>query len=169
MEAEKAIASTLCAYLEGAVRVQVRNKLPRRMVDIMRASDCHFSSKMALKVKILSDLYKEGKFSSFIAYITKVKDYIEEKIKDYTIHFCDDKVSEDQKTRPQVMAEAITSELVNFVEGNVTDLNKTDINEWLSTFDVELRSELVLSLKPYQLLSGYTLRELNLENFKFQI
>lgn len=171
MDTEEAIASTLCAYFEGPIRVRAGNKLARKMVDVMKNSDHYFSSKMALKVKILLDLYREENFSSYMNYIENVKGYLEEKIKLYTVQFCDEG-SGSKKTRLQVTAEEIVTELIIFVEGIVTDVNTTDIKEWLSIFcgNEELISELGLRLEASDLLSEYDIQhELNLENFKFQI
>ncbi len=55
-EAEEAIANSLCAY----IREQIDKSIGPKMVSKIKHSVHHFSSKMALKVKILTDI-GEGK------------------------------------------------------------------------------------------------------------
>ena len=60
------------------------------MVNKMKSSNNHyFGSKMALKVKILTDLHEEKKFESFM-----LKKCLQSRIRQYTIQDCDQEVGE---------------------------------------------------------------------------
>ena len=167
-EAEEAIANTLCSYLELPIKEQVGKTLGAKMVGVMKSSEHHFTSKMALKVKILTDLIRKDDFDSYMSYVSDVKEYLEDRIKYYTIQFCDEKVS-GGNTRLQTSAKEKVNDLVGVVQGKVTDLNEKDARKWLSAFssDTKIREELGVALKVDELLEGYDdLNELNLENFK---
>ena len=72
-KAEEGIANTLCAHFDGPIKTQVRKSLASSIVGQMKNSKHHFTSKMALKVKILTDLYHEDHFDSYMVYVTNVK------------------------------------------------------------------------------------------------
>ena len=168
-EAEEAIANNICAHLEEPIRTQVRNKLGSKIVGLMKGSDPFFSSKMALKVKILSDIHKEDKFEFYMHYIKDVKGCLEERLKYYTIKFCDEKVS-GERTKLQATAKLEVTKLIQFVESKFAWLC-TDVRKWVTLFseDGELKRELGVSLEANDLLAGYeSLEQLSLENLKRQ-
>ena len=55
-EAEEAIANSLCAYIREPIREQIEKAIGPKMVSRMKGSEHYFSSKMDLKVKILTDM-----------------------------------------------------------------------------------------------------------------
>ena len=57
----------------------------------MKDIDPLFSSKVALKIKVLLDLYSEGNFQSYLDYLRNIKKYLQEKLESYTISFCTEK------------------------------------------------------------------------------
>ena len=171
-EAEEAIANTLSSYIETPIRVQVGKTLGAKMVGVMKNSEHHFSSKMALKVKILTDLAKEDRFEGYMSYVSNVKDYLEDRIKHYTVQFCNERLS-GKNTRLQVSAKEEVSRLVGVVESKVTEVNETEMHKWLSAFcsDKIMMDELGIALKVDELLnaSSDAPSKLNLEHFKRQI
>ena len=172
-EAEEAIANTLCSYLELPIKEQVGKTLGAKMVGVMKNSEHHFTSKMALKVKILTDLIREDRFDSFMSYASNTKKFLEDQIKYYTIKFCNKRVS-DRNTRLQISAKEEVTYLVGVIQGRVNDLNETDARKWLSAFSSDIKimiiTELGVALKVDELLDGYDdLQELNLGNFKSKI
>ena len=171
-EAEEAIANTLSSYLERPIREQVGKTLGAKMVGVMKSSEHHFSSKMALKVKILTDLHENDSFEDYMAYASNVKDYLEKRIKHYTVQFCNQRIS-GENTRLQISAKDEVSRLIGVVESKVTEVNETDMHEWLSAFcsDKTIIDELGIALKVNELLnaSSDAPSELNLDNFKRQI
>ena len=170
-EAEEA-TNTLSSYLETPIRVQVGKTLGAKMVGVMKSSEHHFSSKMALKVKILTDLHENDSFDDYMAYASNVKDYLEKQIKHYTVQFCNQKVS-GENTRLQISAKDEVSRLIGVVESKVTEVNETDMHKWLSAFcnDKAIMDELGIALEVDELLnaSSDAPSELNLDNFKRQI
>ena len=84
-EAEEAIANTLCAHLTEPIKTQIGKLIGAKMVTQMRGSQPYFSSKIALKVKILKDFHEEKKFESYMEYITDVKKCLQRRIEHYTI------------------------------------------------------------------------------------
>ena len=171
-EAEEAIANTLSSYLERPIREQVGKTLGAKMVGVMKSSEHHFSSKMALKVKILTDLHENDSFEDYMAYISNVKDYLKKRIKYYTVQFCNEKLS-GENTRLQISAKEEVSRLIGVVESKVIEVNETDIHEWLSAFcsDKTIIDELGIALNVDELLnaSSDAPSKLNLDNFKRQI
>ena len=172
-EAEEAIADTLCAYLEEPIRTQLEKSLGTKMVNKMKSSNNHhFGSKMALKVKILTDLHEENKFESFMLYVRDVKKCLQSRIRQYTIQYCDQKVRESQKTHLQITTMEEVARLISVVETVAGPISEKDVREWLVSFsnDTTLRRELGADLGVDDLLVGYdSLQELNVENFKLNI
>ena len=172
-KAEEGIASMLCAYLEEPILAQVDNVIGINIVNQMMDSDSCFSSKMDLKVKVLTDLYQEDSFESYTAYLTDVKSYLEKKIEDFTLAFCDEESdSLSGITRLQAAAEMEVSRLIRVVERVVASIEITDIHKWLLQFSssFKLRQEIGESIQPEKILVGYdSLDKLNLENFKKNI
>ena len=170
-EAEEAIANTLCSYLDQSIKVQVRKNLCAKMFGFMKSSEHHFSSKMAMKVKILTDLLKEDEFMKYMSHIYNAENHLQNRIYAYVLKFCDEKVS-GENTRLQLTAKEEVSRLVQLVKGKVAYMNESNINKWLSAFcgDTNIRDELGVVLKVDELLKGYkALHELNLQNFKHEI
>ena len=170
-EAEEAIAYTLCSYLSEPIKTQVRSTLGRKVVMEMKSSEQHFSSKIALIVKVLEDLYDKGDFESYMVFITDVKTSLEGWLTHYTIEYCDQVVS-DSGSRLQVSAKEEVSRLVQVVESQVTACNENDVSKWFSVLcnDKQIRRELGVAMKPGDLLSGYeSLNKLNFKKFKLQV
>ena len=69
-KAEEGIANSLCSHFEGHIKTQVRKSLSSTIVEQMKISEHHFKSKMAFKVKVLTDLYYENAFDSYMVYVT---------------------------------------------------------------------------------------------------
>ena len=169
-KAEEAIASTLCAHFEVPIKDQIKQTIGAIMVRQMKASDHHFTSKMALKVKVLTDLHDEDDYESYMVYVKNVKKCLQRRLWHYTIQYCDSKLEENQ-TRLQISVKNEVSRLITVVKNTVDVVNNKEIQEWLTTFskDQKLVSQLG-NIDVDNLLTGYdSLNEINLENFKLQI
>ena len=86
---EEAIANNICAHLERPIKSQIEKSVGSKIVGQMKNSEQYFNSKMALKVRILTDLYKKNDFELYMVYILNVKKSIEEWLRRYTIEYCD--------------------------------------------------------------------------------
>ena len=174
-KAEEGIADTLCAHFDRPIRTQVQKSLGSTIVGQMKSSEYHFKSKMALKVKILTDLYEEDDFNSYMVYLTDIKRCLEERLRCYTIEYCDGIVSGIRNTRLQNMAKEEVSRLAQFIEKQVTELSsEPQLIKWLEAFceNVDLRRELGVKLNASDIINGYdheSIQNLNLENVKSQI
>ena len=175
-EAGEAIANTLCAHLERPIQFQLENTLCSKMIGQMKDSEQYFSTKMALKVKVLSDLHKRDDFEDYVVYILNVKQSLEYWLKCYTEDYCDGKASPTStNTRLQAAAKKEVSRLIGSVEDRVRKLqvNDTcqDIRKWLTLFcqDSKIRKELGVKLKPDDLLAGReNIPVMNLKDGKFE-
>ena len=172
-KAEEAIASTLCAHLEDSIRDQIKKTIGATMVGKMKGSlKSHFSSKIALKRRILIDLFKEDNFEEYMLYIRNVKKCLHKWIKHYTICYCNEKESESSDTRLQVELNEEVSRLIAIVETAVTEVSTTapTINDWLSLFSKRLESELG-AINAETLLIGFgdSIDKISIENFQTQI
>ena len=170
-EAEEAIANTLCAHLAEPIKTQIGKLIGAKMVAQMRGSQPYFSSKIALKVKILKDLHEEQKFDNYMEYVTNVKKCLQERIECYIIDFCDEKIF-DESTRLQITVKEEVAQLIGIVEDRLIYIDETDIHKWMPTFcyDANIRSELGAKLEVSDLLTSYDkLQGLNLKNFKAQV
>ena len=172
-KAEEGIANSLCAHFEGPIRIQVRKSLSSTIVGQMKNSGRHFKSKMALKVKILTDLYHEDHFDSYMVYVTNVKKCLEEKLQLYTIQYCDEKVPGLKDTQLQNMAKGEVLRLTQIIEVAVTEYggDEMDFLVWLKAFceNVEIKRELGIILNSTDIVSGYdseSIQELNLNNVR---
>ena len=174
-KAEDGIADTICAHFDGPIRIQVQKSLGSSIVGQMKNSEYHFKSKMALKVKILTDLYEEDDFNSYIVYLTDIKRCLEERLRCYTIEYCDGIIPGKRNTRLQIMAKEEVSRLVQFIEKQVTELKieatDTPFITWLKAFceNVDLTRELGVKLNASVIKNGYDHESINLENVKNQI
>ena len=170
--AEEAITNTLCAYLGEPIKEQIKRSLCLKMVTKMRNSEKHFfSSKQALKVKVLIDLHDEGKFDSYEMYVRHVGECLRAYIKKYTIKYCDEEVS-GEGTRLQITAKGEVTHLIGVVENIVTEVDEKKAGQWLSIFckSKKLRSDLGVNLQPIDILSGIDPSQvLHLENFREKI
>ena len=90
---EEAIANNICAHLERPIKSQIVKTLGSKIVKQMKRSEHYFNSKMALKVKILTDLYKKNDFELYMFYISDVRKSIEDWLRQYTIEYCDKEVN----------------------------------------------------------------------------
>ena len=171
-EAEQAIANNICAYLHEPIRVQLHKLIGRKVVGQMKGSEHHFNSKMALKVKILKDLYKENDFENYMLYVNNVRKGFEKWIQQYTVEHCNHVVS-GKDSRLQALSKEEVSQLIEIIEGKVTEINEVSVHGWLSKFCEcsELQLKLGISLKVENLLidDEINIQELNLENFKHQV
>ena len=169
-KAEETIAGTLCACLEVPIREQVKTRIGAIMVGKMRVSEYHFSNKMALKVKILSDLFKKNDYDSFMAYVLNAEECLQERIKHYTVQYSNCRISTDE-SRLQASVKEVVTGLIKVVENIVSEVNNTEILEWLTAFsrNPKLISELG-NIDSDNLLTGFdSLKQVNLDNFKDQI
>lgn len=160
-EAEEAIASTLCAHFEEPIKAQIRNIIGSKMVGLMKGSDQCFSSKMALKVKILTDLNQYDNFEYYMHYVLNVKESLEFWIRYYTIKYCDERPkqgqSQSQSTRlQQAIIEEVTR-LKDEIQKKITGLNRSSVQKWIEAFarDEDIRSELGVNLDAKKILVGY--------------
>ena len=174
-EAEEAIANTLCSHLEEPIKKQIAKKIGSKMATKMMHSEYqHFSNKMALKVKVLTDIHHhENKFSECLVYIKNIKVCLEEWMKQYVFKYCDE-IESGTSTRLQNAVKDEISLMIQIVQDKVKRMNETDANKWLSAFceDDKIKAELGVDLEPADILVIYgdkSLQELNLDNFKDQI
>ncbi len=172
--AEEAIANTLCSHLEEPIRKQIAKKIGNNMKKMMRESDeQHFSSKMALKVKVLIDISEKEEFKEVMYYVTNIKACLEKRIKNYTILYCDE-IESGENSRLQNIAKEIVATLINVVKDQLNKLNETDVKKLLSAFceDKKIREQLGVDFEPLDFLAtngDESLQELNLDNFKNNI
>ena len=171
IQAEKGISDTTCAYLEEPIKAQVRKYLSVEMVSQMKSSNYRFfSDKAALKVKVLRDLYVEDNFQSYLNYLINVKNYLQDKLKSYTIAFCSEKSPDNSCTRLLDMAKQKASQLIKAVEDIVTKLTTTNIQKFLEEFNDRARVVIGATLSPKDILSEYDpLESVNLTNLKENI
>ena len=168
-QAEEAIASIFCAHLEVPIKEQIKQTIGATVVGKMRSSKHYFSSKMALKVKILADLYHEDDYEGYIAYVKDVKECLYNRIKQYTMQFCGERVPGG--TRLQIASQQEVDRLINVVEFTISEMNETGIQEWLVTFS---RNHKIIkhlgNINFDNLLTGFDpLKKINVDNFKLQI
>ncbi len=174
-EAEEAIANSLCAYIREPIREQIEKAIGPKMVGIMKSSEQHFSSKMALKIKVLTDICegnKEHIYQRCMAYVKNVRKCLEEHIHDYTLMFWDKKCGENTRLQ-QTMKEEVT-DLIAVVGNVMTTVNETNIHDWLSSFcrNETFRSKLGVDLQMTDLLSCYDPTQpiiIDDESFKLKI
>ncbi len=169
-EAEDGISDTICAYLQEPIKTQVSKLLGVQLVSQMKDSDHSFSSKTALKIKVLMDLHKENSFENYIQYLRNVKTYLENRLKTYTINFCDESSGGDNITRLQRAAKKEASRLIHVICTIVHSLNVTDIKKFIIQFNNAVRKEIGEIIKPEVILAGYgSLEKINIENLKGKI
>ena len=169
-EAEEAIASTLCAYLEEPIKIRIRKLQGPKMVTQMKSSRQQFSSKMALKVQVLRDLH-DKEFEDYMAYVDNVQKYFQEYLEYHAVAYCDEKVT-NTMTRLQQTSKEEVNRLVKVVENLVTDTNEKNAHVWLEVFcnDLTFQSELGENLEPDDILrSGDSSHQLDLDSFKLKI
>ncbi len=170
---EEAIANNICAHLERPIKSQIEKSVGSKIVGQMKHSEQYFNSKMALKVKILTDLHKKNDFELYMVYISNVKRSIEEWLRCYTIEYCDKKVNGDN-TRLQIFAKEEVSRLIQVVKNTCSISEPSeDASKWLNAFctDVELRKELgaLLDVDELMEVGANTMDTLDIENIKVQI
>ncbi len=169
-EAEDGISDTICAYLEEPIKIQISKLLGVQLVSQMKDSDHFFSSKAALKVKVLMDLHKDDTFQNYILYLRNVKTYLEKKLKEYTIDFCDENSGVNNITRLQSAAKSEASRLIRVICKIVDSLNATNIKKLIIYFSDAVRKEIGEIIKPEIILAGYdSLEKINIENVKGKI
>ena len=168
IKAQEGVSDTLCAYLEEPIRAQVHKILSVVMVTQMKDSDCLFSNKMALKVKVLLDLHNDKDFQSYLDYLRNVKDYLPYKLEKYTVAFCNEKSSGNSKyTRLQEVAKKEVSRLIQVVIGLVNDIESIDGHESLKDLENKVRIEIGVTLPLKHVLAEYdAIEHVNLDSFK---
>ena len=143
-EFEEAIANALCASLAGPIEAQIRiNNMGVIMVRQLKTSESHcFSSKMALKAKVLIDLREEDEFEGYMEYVQDVRKCLMKRIEDYVIKFCNGKPG-GRETRLQQAAKGEVTRLLQLVEEKVLVVEERNVWEWLLEFckDEQLKEE----------------------------
>ena len=173
VEAEEAIANALCASLEEPIKTQIRgNNMGIIMVRQLKTSESRcFSSKMALKAKILTDLREEDVFESYMEHAQDVSKCLEKRIKDYVVKFSNERSKGKVQTRLQLAAKSEVTRLLQLIEQKVFQVEECNIWEWLLKFcklcNEQFKEEVVVKLRAADLLKGYDKEhELNLDNFR---
>ena len=140
------------------------------MVRKLKTSESHcFSSKMALKAKILTDLREEDEFESYMEYVRDVRKCLEKRIEDYVVKFSNEIPEGMTETRLQHAAKGEVTRLLQLIEEKVFRVESHNIWEWLLQFckDEQFEEELGVKLRAADLLEGYDSKhELNLDNFR---
>jgi len=167
--AEQAIAETLCAYIEEPIKVYIQKSLALAVVTKMKPFH-YFTSKMALKAKVLEDLYHEKSFDSCMRYVDSVQDYLREKIVKLSQEFSDEKISGNETRLQHTVKEEVEGIIVCLKE-IVSTINKTEAQNWLQALcsDRSFRQKLGITLKADDILVGYKSLKLNVEGFKKNI
>ena len=175
-EAEEGIADTLCKCFEKPIKKRVTKTLGSTIVGQMKDSELHFKSKKALKVKILTDLYHEDNFNSYMVYVTNVKRCLEERLKMYTIKYCDHKIILSTNTRLQKFAKEELSQIIQLIEKQITEFNTDEekFSRWLEAFcnNAKIKKEFCFELSFTKIIGDYEphiLDKINIENVKYQI
>ena len=124
---------------------------------------------MALKVKILLDLYSKGDFERYMLYLKDVQECLIQHITHYTVEFSEEKVGNGPLTQLQAAAREQMSRLIGVMKNAISknNMEDNDLQEWLLIFckDSELISELGVNLKVDDVLEGYDyVHDLNLNN-----
>ena len=171
---EEGIANTLCAHFERPIKIHIQKTLGRTIAKQMKNSEHHFASKMALKVKILTDLYEEDDFNSYMTYVTNLKECLKVRLKWYTMEYCDHKISTN--TRLQTLAKEEVSRIIHLIEKIITEsqVSETNFSTWLEALcdNVEIRRELGFKLNATDIINEYdykSIQEISLESVKHQI
>ena len=168
-EAEETIASTLSAYFKTPVHYNIERNLGRIMVMSMRSSETYFSSKSALKVKVLMDLYHRNDFQGYMAYIKDAKQSLKDHIHRYTMLYCNQKLPGGNLSRLQHKAREQVFQLFEVIKKVISQINDTNVQDWLENFckDSNIRLEFGFHIDYHEFLDDYnTLQELHLTNFK---
>ena len=122
----------------------------------MKNSSTHFSTKRALKAKIMSDLADSMCFHSYALYLTNAKCSVATWVKFYTEQHCAQ--SQFGKTRFTELAEIELEDLVDSIAKaakTVTDsFPDADIKKWLDKFHGKLMMKLSLDLGEIQKVVG---------------
>ena len=171
IETEDAIADTLCAYLKEPIKAQINKFIGRKMVTKMKSSGKEYSSKMALKVKVLTDLHRQDIFENYMHYVLNIRRCLQEFIENYTVTYCDEQISENT-TRLQKTAKEEVTRLVEVIKNVVTDTNEVSVHGWLKVFskNKSFRNEIGVNLKPQDIVScPDTSQKLDLESFKLKM
>ena len=189
---EETIACTLCAYLAEPVKTQVQDSLGTQVIEQMKKSDHCFSSKIALKARILIDLGDEimakggqhpdersatrknkipkEHFEDYFLYIVNKKESLKQWLCRYIIKYCDKPIGKKGQfeTHLQAIAKEKVTEIVLFLKAEVNRIKvvNASCSEWLKQFceDKVLISELGLKLDT-SAIEVEGMQELNLDTF----
>ncbi len=167
-EAEEAIGNTICAYLEEPLKAQVNGVLCTAIIDKVKKSGVYYlTDKMALKVKVLIDLYKENDFQSYMVFVRDVRECLTTHTTNYITVFADKKLNDSYPSKLQKLAHEKVSNLVDILRDNIPTKTEPDLKEWLAEFSKVFISYFGVSITVYDHFKGYNhLQELNLENLK---
>ena len=167
VKAENSIADTICAYLEEPTKMRRDQSLPHLLANKMRHSQYHyFSSKMALKVQVLTDLHKEDKFEKYMSYIHHPGKCLERYLATYIAQYCDGK--NESATRLQVIAKHEICRIIEVVVEVMKNIKTGKAIDWLSDLlnDTTFREELVVKQSASEILRACnSSHELELGNF----
>ncbi len=168
VKAENSIADTICAYLEEPTKMRRDQSLPHLLANKMRLSQYHyFSSKMALKVQVLTDLHKEDKFEKYMSYIHDPGQCLENYLVQYIAQYCDNE--SESATRLQVITKLEICRIIEVVVNVMKSIKTGKAIDWLSKLlsDTTFREELVVKQTASEILRACnSSHKLDLENFQ---
>jgi hypothetical protein len=168
IEAEEAIANTLCVHMKTPIQKRVENSIGRIMAKQMQFLEPHFKSKMALKLKILSDLHDRDSFEDYMLHVTNVKESFKKWLRTYSEQYCNG-LSGCNESRLQITAKNEVTSLVKMVKEKVNKINETNTRKWMTIFceDVTLRQEFGFNFEADDVVIDHCeIKELNLESFR---
>ena len=168
--AEQAIADAFFAYLEEPIKIYIQKSLALAVVTKMKPFR-YFTSKMALKAKVLEDLYHENSFDSCMKYVESIQEFLKKKIVKLSGAFSDEKISSNE-TRLQNTVKEEVEVIIKCLTNVVIKRNETVAQDWLQAVcsDKTFRQKLGITLKADDILVGYkSLKTLNVEGFQKNI
>jgi hypothetical protein len=171
IEAEEAIANTLCVHMKTPIQKRVENSIGRIMAKKMEFAEPHFKSKMALKLKILSDLHDRDNFEDYMLHVTDVEMSYKKWLQTYSEEYCNES-SGCNESRLQITAKDEVTSLVEMVKKKVNEINETNTRKWMTMFceDVTLRQEFGFNFEADDvIIDHHEIKELNLESFRDQL
>lgn len=137
---EVTAADNLRDLLVNPIEEAMKVSLAQTIASNVRSSSSSFSSKKALKTRILFDLADKPSFKPYADYLTNVKRSVHEWVQTYTMQYCDETAveSQDGKSRLTVLAELELERLVTLISTAANDVTLQILKEWLVKFHKEL-------------------------------
>ena len=155
---EKTAAAVFCDLLAKPIENAVIGSLGHKIADNIRKSSC-FSTKRALKGKVLCELAEKGSFEDYAVYLKNVRHSLQLWMKQYTEQYCGQ--DEGGKSKLVVFAEEELKLLVNRISDAARQVTNAltidteqDIEQWLNDFHCKLKKKLPLDLREIQKLVG---------------